>query len=99
MAVNSATAHDYSDKRHTLKITTICVDGVWYSGIHYQRNYDSMFGHSFVVSIYDGDFATEEEAIQARMRQLLEEETYYRSAEACEFIKSKMFASRQLSLF
>lgn len=93
------TIHDYSDNRHTLKIDTVQVGGVWYAGLHYGRHYDSMYGRCFCVSIYDGDFATEQEAISARMQDVLKAETHNRCEEACNFIKSKMLGNRQLTLF
>ena len=93
------TTHDYSNSRHTLKIQTAQVGGVWYAGINYQRQYDSVYGCVCRVSIYDGDFATEQEAIWARMQEILKAETHNRCDEACEFIRSRMIDNRQLSLF
>lgn len=93
------TEHDYSNKRHTLKIRTVCVRGIWYADLHYQRHYDAMFGCCFCASIYDGDYATEKEAIAARMQSVLEDETHNRCDEACDFIKEAMMDNRQLELF
>ena len=91
--------HDYSNKRHTLRIETVCVNGIWYSGIHYGRHYGSMYGRGNSVSVYDGDFATEREAIDARLKDVLKDETHYQCDEACEFIKGILFEQKQLTLF
>lgn len=93
------TVHDYSNKRHKLIIDTACVNGIWYAGVHYGRQYDSCYGSAHSCSIYDGDFATEREAINARLRELLKDETYYKCDEACEFLRGLIMDTRQLSLF
>ena len=93
------TVHDFSNKRHTLKIRTICVRGVWYADLKYQRHYDAMYVHGFSASIYNGDYATEKEAIAARMMNVLKSETHNRCEEACEFIRAAMMDNRQLELF
>lgn len=93
--------HDYSDKRHTLKIDVACVKGVYYAGVHYSRHYDSMYGSGRWVSIYDGDFATADEAIKARIHELIREEEHNKCPEAVQFLKRCIFEQRQqqLSLF
>ena len=93
--------HDYSDKRHKLTIDVACVQGVYYAGVHYQRLYDSMYGSGRCVSIYDGDFATADEAIRARIHELIRDEEHYHCDEAVQFLKRCIFEQRQqqLSLF
>ena len=93
------TVHDYSNKRHKLIIDTVCVNGVWYAGLHYGRQYGSMYGCASCCSIYDGDYTTERDAINARLRELLKSETYYKCDEACEFLRGLIMDTRQLSLF
>ena len=82
--------HDFSDERHKMQIDVACVQGVYYAGVHYQRLYDSMYGSGRCVSIYDGDFATADEAIKARIRELIRDEEYYRCTEAVQFLKSRL---------
>ena len=93
------TVHDYSNKRHKLTIETACVKGIWYAGVHYGRQYDSCYGCVYSCSIYDGDFKTERDAINARLRELLKVETYYKCDEACEFLRGLIINTRQLTLF
>lgn len=96
---NMLNIHDLSDKRHTLIFKTACVQGVWYIGQRYGRHYDSMYGAGWACGIYDGDYATEQEAINAKINALIESETYYRCDEAVQFLKTKRFENKQLSLF
>lgn len=91
--------HDLSNKRHKLIFKTVCVQGVWYIGQQYQRHYDDCYGASSNCSIYDGDYATEKEAINAKIEQLIKSEQYYRCEEAVQFLKSKRFENQQLTLF
>ena len=91
--------HDLSDKRHTLIFKTACVQGVWYIGQRYGRHYGSMYSAGRSCGIYDGDYATEQEAINAKINALIESETYYRCDEAVQFLKAKRFENKQLTLF
>lgn len=91
--------YDLSNKRHKLIFETVCVQGVWYIGQQYGRHYDDCYGEGWACSVYDGEYATEKEAINTKIEQLIKSEQYYRCDEAVEFLKSKRFESRQLTLF
>lgn len=91
--------HDMSNKRHKLVIKTACVGGIWYAGVSYQRRYDACYGSGRACGIYDGDFATEKDAINARLDELIRSEEYYKCEEAVLFLKTKRFENKQLSLF
>ena len=91
--------HDMSNKRHTLIFKTACVDGVWYIGQDYGRHYDDAYGAGWACSIYDGEYESEQQAINAKIEALIKSETYYRCDEAVQFLKTKRFENKQLTLF
>lgn len=92
--------HDYSEKRHKLTIQTACVRGEWFACVsRYSRMYGSMYGQGKYLSIYDGGYKTEQEGIDACIRQVMKAEEYYKEPEAVEFLKKHLIESRQLSLF
>lgn len=90
------TRHNLSDGKYKLEMRTACVRGKWYASCSYSR---FEYGRTSWVSVYDGTYDTERDAINAQIRSIIRDEQCYHNADAIAWLKTKLFEQRQLTLF